>query len=607
MSRLVVFDFEVFKHDTLLGALLIDDKEVRLFQSWNLEEIKAFYEDNVSSIWIGHNNARYDNFILQAVVNGRNEEQIKLINDSIIIRQVKYKLQIPLMYYDLMNSHTYSLKVMEAFMGKDISESEVDFNIDRKLTDEEKKLTESYNRDDLDQTYDDLKLLHGEFTLRLDIINEFKLPMTCLNVTGTQLAEEVLHAEKIDGIEKQVRKPEMWPTLRLKNQQLIDYYMNHDWEKKDESGKVIKKTLDLTLCGTPHKIAAGGIHGAQKNYHADWAYYFDVSGYYNLIMIRLGLLPRSIPPEYRQFYEDMYHTQLKLKKTNPQKRPAYKTILLSVFGAMNNQYCKFYDPHQGDLVRLSGQLYIVDLLEKLEGKILVVQSNTDGVIAVPINNAKEEDIIKIIDEWQERTGFVLKLEKIYDIYQRDVNNYMYRDASGEIHVVGEAVTHYAKIDSPFWKNSYNSKEPLIICTSIVEYFMNGVLPEDTIRKYSRTLRMFQQICRPLSFDYLEYESIDKSTGEVSTSKLQNVNRVFAYKNDDISGMVYKRKFDGKKAKVSNLPDSVFVYNKEILSDDAIDKLQDKIDWNYYIKRAYERISEFKDIPQAKCINYIKEN
>ena len=29
-----------------------------------------------------------------------------------------------------------------------------------------------------------------------------------------------------------------------------------------------------------------------------------------------------------------------------------------------------------------------------------------------INDSKEEDIIKIIDEWQERTGFVLKLEKV---------------------------------------------------------------------------------------------------------------------------------------------------------------------------------------------------
>ena len=57
-------------------------------------------------------------------------------------------------------------------------------------------------------------------------------------------------------------------------------------------------------------------------------------------------------------------------------------------------------------------------------------------------------------------------------------------------------------------------------------------------------------------------------------------------------MVYKRKFDGKKAKVSNLPDSVFVYNEEILSNETIKKLQDKIDYDYYVKRIQERILEF---------------
>ena len=47
----------------------------------------------------------------------------------------------------------YSLKVTELYDGKNISESEVDFDIDRPLTEEEKLLTEKYNRDDLEQTH----------------------------------------------------------------------------------------------------------------------------------------------------------------------------------------------------------------------------------------------------------------------------------------------------------------------------------------------------------------------------------------------------------------------------------------------------------------------
>lgn len=590
--KIVLFDFEVFKHDTLLGTLSInDDGSTTVYQTWDLDDVCKFYETHKNCIWIGHNNAAYDNFILQAIVNGKSSEEVKIVNDNIINKRKRYYLDIQLYYYDLMNAHTYALKTIEAYMGKRISESNVDFNLDRRLTEEEKLLTESYNRDDLSQTYDDFNMLKHEFVLRTDIMNEFKLPIDCLNVTGTRLAEEVLHAKKIPNIEKQVKLPTLWPTLQVKNKEVIDFYLNRDYANK--------KRLDITLCGTPHTLAAGGIHGAKKKCHLDWAFYFDVSGYYNLIMIKLDLLPRSIPAEYRLYYEDMYHTQLKLKKTNPAKRPAYKTILLSVFGAMNNEYCRFYDPWQGDLVRLSGELYIVDLLEKLEGMVEVIQSNTDGVIAVPINNVKEEDILAVINEWQTRTGYVLKLEKIYDIHQRDVNNYFYRKEDGSIQVVGEAVTHYGKLDAPFWKHSYNAKEPLIIPEAIVNYYMFNKLPEQTIEEKKRVLRMFQYICKPLSFDYLTYD-LTTSSGTTS-EKLQSTNRAFAMKQSEGFGMVYKRKWTGEQAKVSNLPDSVFVYNDEILSDKAVDELIDRIDYDYYIKRAYERILEFKDVKTLKGI------
>ena len=587
MRNIVIFDFEVFKHDTLLGArLLIDDKILR-FQSWDLDEIRRLYENCQNFIWIGHNNAGYDNFILQAIVKGANEEDVKKVNDNIILRGKKPYLTIPLVYYDLISSHVCQLKAVEAFVGKNISESEVDFNLDRKLTEDEKRKTEKYNNDDLDQTYDDFNFLKAEFDLRLEIINEFKLPMSCLSMTGTRVAEEVLHAKKIEGIEKWYKAPTLWPNLRVKNQEVIDFYLSEEWRNG--------ATLDITLCGTPHKLAAGGIHGCKRKFHRDWCFYFDVSGYYNLIMILLDLLPRSIDPEYRKYYKEMYEYQLTLKKIDPHKRSAYKTILLSVFGAMNNEYCRFYDPYHGDLVRLSGEMFLVDLLEKLEGKAEVAQSNTDGIIAYPINGTTEQQLIDIINEWQNRTGFVLKLEKIYDLHQRDVNCYMYKDADGYVHTLGEAVKDYGKWEYPFWKDSFKSKEPMIISTAICEYYMNHKLPEEVIKENENNLRMFQYVCKKQSFDYMEYEARFKSTGVQRVTQMQHVNRAFALNSTEYDGMLYKRKWDGKKAKVSNLPDSVFVYNNEILSDKAISEVKKQIDYDYYIRRAYERIVEFVEL------------
>lgn len=586
MKDLLIFDFEVFKHDTLLGVNIITDSGFERFQTWDLDKIRAFYQVNQDSIWIGHNNSGYDNFILQTIVRGGNEEMVKMTSDKIIGGQRRLYLDIPLNYYDMMSDGFVGVKTIECALGKNISESKVDFNLDRKLTKEERDLTESYNADDLDQTMEEFLLRKGEFLLRLDVINEFNLPISALHVTGTQLAEMVLHAEKIEGIETWVVKPKLYDTLRLKNKDVIDFYLNEKFKTSEK--------LTIELCGVKHQLGAGGIHAAQKFCHEDWAYYFDVSGYYNLIMILYDLLPRSIPEEYRAYYAEMYKHQLELKKTDPSKRWTYKTILLSVFGAMTNPYCKFYDPYRGQLVTITGQLFLVDLLEKLEGKIKLIQSNTDGVFAKPLPGVSEDEMIAIIEEWKTRTGFELKLEKVYNIHQRDVNNYMYQDDKGEIHTLGEAIKHALYWDNVFARQSYQSKEPIFVAVAIVEYFINHKLPEETLAENKSTLRMFQYVCKKNSFDWLEYESIDKATCNITTTRLQNVNRAFALKSDSEIGMIYKRKAVGKttKAKVSNLADSVFVYNESILDKQTIEMLSAKIDWQYYIDRAYERILEF---------------
>lgn len=601
-GKIIIFDFEVFPHDTLLGAKVISDKQSTLIQTWDLEEIKAFYYENVDAIWVGHNNGGYDNFILQAIVNGFNEEQVKHVSNLIIEDNQRYhQLRIPLVYYDLMQNHYVSLKTLEGYFGKNISETEVDFNTPRKLNDKEKRLTESYNRDDLDQTELDFKHQLAAFNLRVDSIKEFNLPMSCMNVSGTRLAEEVLGAKKTKGIENWVVKPHIYDTLQVENEEVKQFFLNDDFRTG--------KNVFVTLCGAEHKLGAGGIHAALKKYHTDHALYFDVSGYYNLVMINYDLLPRSIPAEGKEKYKQMYYDQLEMKKTGDPRRGAYKTILLSVFGAMMNEHCRFYDPYNGLLVTMTGQIFLVDLLEKLEGKVKVIQSNTDGIIVEPFDWSKKDEIIDIVKAWCERTGFVIKPKEIFDIYQRDVNCYLYKDENGEIQTLGEAVKDYGKWQWPFWKESYNSKEPVIMPECIVNYLVYHKKPEETIKENMRNLRMFQYLCKKLSYSWVEFEKVELTTGNVEVETLQNVNRAFALKSDEYKGMIYKYKYGEnkkgetviKKTKVSNLPDSVFVYNDEILSDEAVDTLTQLIDYDYYVARAYERIQEFIDIPQIKDI------
>lgn len=574
--NLIIFDFEVFKKDVLLGCKILPENE--FYQTWNKDDIRNFYYNHQDDIWIGWNNSFYDNLILQALIKNKDSY---IISKNIVENKSKPYLNIKLYWYDIMSKHMGSLKSIECADGKNISESEVDFDIDRNLTNEEKLLTESYNRDDLNQTYDNLMNSFDEFQLMLDMCSEFKLDLECIHYTQAKISAKILGAERIKGIENNYIKPPLYSNLKLNNKEILNYYLNEEFK----TGKKLK----VKLCNVEHIIGDGGIHGAQSKIYCDEALYFDVAGYYNLIMMKYDLLPTSIPKEGKELYEFMYYEQIKLKKTNPRKRKLYKTILLSVYGAMENEYCDFYDPYKRGLVTATGQLFLCDLLEKIEPYIELIQSNTDGVIAKLIDKKNENKILDIINEWQKRTGFVLKLEKIYDIYQRDVNNYMYKDENGKIHVLGEAVKYYGSWENSLEKNSYMSKEPIIIHYGIVDCLLNDISPEKTVEKYKDNLRMFQYICKRGTFDWVEVEEIEND--EIRTIKVQNVNRVFA-SNSHIKRTIYKRKKEGKvlKSKISNTPSNIIVYNNDI--GGGCEELKNQIDYNYYVDRIYERIFKF---------------
>ncbi len=604
MASIIIFDFEVFAKDTLLGTKIISETGTQVYQTWDLDEIRQFYHVHQNDIWVGHNNQEYDNLILEAICNFRNPY---VVSSHIVKSKVKPYCKMHLYYFDLMKQRlkAYSLKATELSDGENISETEVDFRLNRALTEEEKLRTESYNRDDLNRTEKNFYLLKTEFELRLDILNEFKLPLSYLHVTGTKLAAIVLKAHKIQDIEYMRIKPQFPANLQLKNEELRNFFITETF--RDATQKIY-----IDIAGTTHTIGQGGIHAALNKYHTKRALYFDVSGYYNLTMLNYNLLPRPLDGDGAVLYDQMYHDQLKLKKKDPKKRAVYKKVLLSVFGAMNNAHTDFYDPQKCFLVTMTGQMFLVDLLEKLEPYIKIVQSNTDGIIVEPWNWERNEadwtlkdKVIDIVNQWEARTGYTIKKDEITDVYQRDVNCYFYY-MYGELHTVGEAVKLYNGWDNIFDKDVFQAKEPAIYAHCIIDYFCKGKAPEETIKENERKLKMFQYSCRKGSFDYTELQ-INHSDGSIEKQRLQGVNRVFPAKNKELGGTLYKCRDIGKtkREKVGNIPELAFVYDDEIVSDKSIDTLVDKIDYQYYVNRAYEKIITFFNVPEIKSIDLSK--
>ena len=139
MITILFYDFEVFKYDWLLVLIDMDAQKETVIVN-NKDELERYYSSHKNDIWAGFNSRRYDQFILKGILAGFNPKEI---NDWIIVNDKPgwafsgLLREFPLNNYDVMANVDRGLKVFEGFMGNDIRESSVPFDIDRKLTDAE--------------------------------------------------------------------------------------------------------------------------------------------------------------------------------------------------------------------------------------------------------------------------------------------------------------------------------------------------------------------------------------------------------------------------------------------------------------------------------------
>lgn len=582
--NIVFFKIDSFDNNLFFAAKTLNaHNDKKFFCAWDNESIKTFFNENKNALWVGHGNNDYDNVILSAVLRNENVfERIKFLKQN----KVKIKSRIDFLSYDLKCMRNYTLSTAALVYGFDKNSIEI--------TETDKKLDLDF-RMEIGKVFKNiLNLLHkifielqDEIILRLTLINKFNIPKNFLTATEAQLSALALGSKKISNIENEKIKPILYENLQVENQNIIDFYLNECFRNGE--------TYVFNLCGLKQTLGSGGLHSAEKKYSGENLLYIDVKGYYSLIMINYDLLPRTIPSKSRENYKKMYYEQLQLKKTNPTMRNVYKKILLTPFGASLNKNTDFYDSQTGSLVAMTGQLFLIDLLEKLEGKIKLVQSNTDGIIIKPLEGYSESDIKFIVDEWCYRTNFDVEIKKIKKIFQRDVNCYFYITENIDVECRGDVFKSYNKMSAPIKNNLFSAREPAIISVAVINYLKNGVLVEDTVEGYKNEFLYFQYICDKGSFDFCEKTVINLISGEETTEKICDENRCFAAKENDESRTIIKKvkiNANGKinKSKMPSMPENYIIYNKNIL--DICDDLQKEIDYDFYIYRAYQHIYDF---------------
>ena len=569
-----VYDFEVFKYDWMVVIINPIEGQVTVIEN-DRAKLERYYNDHKQQIWIGYNSRSYDQYILKAILLGMDP---KKVNDWIILMHRKgweYSSlfnRIPLYNYDCMDKFR-SLKELEGFMGNDIRETSVPFDIDRKLTKQEIADTIRYCTHDVEQTCSVFLRTKASFDAHMNLLKTFHLPLSAVSKTQAQLSAMALGCVKQDWTDEWNLR--FVDTLRLgKYEYVKEWFMdpsNHDYSK----------SLKTEVCGVPHVFGWGGIHGAPDEplYRTGLLLHVDVTSYYPSIMIRYDMLSRNVKD--KEVYKQIYDTRVALKKAGKKAEQApYKIILNSTYGICKDPSSAAYDPLQANNVCVNGQLLLCDLIFHLEGWIDLIQSNTDGlIIAMPERFEGSDELVDkwfdtvddICYEWEQRTGMGLGFDVITGIYQKDVNNYLFQFEDGKIERKGA------------WLKELNSLDyDMPIVNEALVAFMTRKVPIERTINQCNDLIKFQKIVK-VSSKYM--------CGWHNGRKLYDKTyRVFASTDphDTYIGKVKLKNGKESVEKFGNTPEHAFYMNCSVNGLPAPDNL----DKQWYIDLAKKRLAAF---------------
>lgn len=613
-------DCEVFAHDLIW-----------VFQSKRTGEVKVFHNDcggvaaflaTSPDLWLcGYNFRDYDQYILKGTLMGFSNEMLKTLNDLLIFGEDRtvawnylgpdaWDVNMPPiidLFHDIVPPK--SLKEIEGNLGLDVVETGVSFDIERPLTPEELQMEIDYCKYDVYATSELYKhrttYLKTKQTLcKMADLDESKMMMH----TNARVVSEALRADKdfdpllVYGTEKYIedgfipecidfeRMPEAVKELVLS----IDTYSG--WQNKLES-------IQFDCHGTPTVMGIGGIHactgvfvektfksGPRKGetirqiktvptvFYTDDDYEIliqDIGSFYPSMMILFNFISRAIPYEHRHLFTDLYDIRMRAKhdKSLAQFAAAAKLVLNTVYGCMKNQYNKLYDPFMATCVCITGQLFVLDLMNRISDAVddfEIVQLNTDGWV-LRIRKSERAKLDAVVEKWCKDTGFTVDTDVIKTLFQRDVNNYVMEFDTGKVKAKGGTVGN--------WEGgTFKSNSATIIDEALVRKMLYDVEISDTIYA-CKDLERFQLILKAGG----TYKKCCKSRYGGDFVPIDGkVHRVYAVKE---GWSFFKQKEDGGNP--SRFPDSP----ENALEGDFV-KTAAAVDKNWYIELATKKYNEF---------------
>ena len=189
-----------------------------------------------------------------------------------------------------------------------------------------------------------------------------------------------------------------------------------------------------------YKMGIGGLHSTEKTQSiriepGQFLTDLDVTSYYPALILSQNLYPEHLGPNFVGVYRALVNQRLDAKRTgNTVKADSLKIVINSSFGKFGSRFSTLYSPKLLLQVTLSGQLYLMMLIEQIELRTdcKVVSANTDGITVFSPDAKQYRRMEKVAAQWMIRTQMGLESVQYTAVHSQDVNNYIAIKADGGV-------------------------------------------------------------------------------------------------------------------------------------------------------------------------------
>jgi len=428
---------------------------------------------------VSFNGNYYDVPMITAALSGYTAEQLKWLNDRIIVEKVKpWELGLPEWrpadHIDVMEVAP-GAGSQKQYAGRIHCKTMRDLPYDpgHYVTEAEIVEVDTYCENDLAVLEALFDALQPQIHQREALGKRYGLDLR--SKSDAQVAEAVLKRRCEQATGRRIFKPEIdWNLkFRYKVPAFISYaspqlqraleLVQQSIFQLDAKGTVAMPPqldgLEIKLGGSVYKMGIGGLHSQEKRLVAVSSETHqirmpDVASYYPNLMVNAGAWPPALGDAFIREFDAIKLDRLaakslqgKLKKAGDTSSPEYeeakvgneggKIMINGTFGKTGSPYSVLFAPEMLIQTTLTGQLSLLMLIEwhELYG-VPVISANTDGIV---VNCPRDKLHVSeaLIAEWEKRTGLEMETDDYLAIYARDVNNYFAIKTADDVKRKGE--------------------------------------------------------------------------------------------------------------------------------------------------------------------------